>query len=95
MNMETAFKSIQLEIYCGFFYLFLFPKGLAKALKKGEMYLVNIIRNMIKVSSCHGVSYRERWRKTWVVVCETCLIGLNPKTGEVRLVLLFDKGESS
>lgn len=36
---------------------------------------------------------RKRWRKMWLILQESYIIGLNPKTGEVRVVLLFDRGE--
>ena len=35
---------------------------------------------------------RTRWRKLWMILQESYVIGISPKTGEVRIVLLFDKG---
>ena len=35
---------------------------------------------------------RNRWHGLWVVLQESCVLGVSPKTGEVRVVMLFDKG---
>ena len=35
---------------------------------------------------------RNRWRGLWVVLQESYVLGISPKTGEVRVVMLFDKG---
>ena len=37
-------------------------------------------------------SFRNRWQKLWVILQETYIIGVSPKSGEVRIVFLFDKG---
>ena len=37
---------------------------------------------------------RNRWRGLWVVLQESYVLGISPKTGEVRVVMLFDKGHN-
>jgi len=47
------------------------------------------------MSGCDSTSLgfcRDRWHKMWVVVHETSLLAVKPKTGEIRVVMLFDKG---
>ena len=33
---------------------------------------------------------RKRWRKLWCIIQESFILGISPKTGEIRMVLLFD-----
>lgn len=38
-----------------------------------------------------SVRRRTSWRKLWLIAMDTFILGVNPKTGEVRIVILLDK----
>ena len=34
-----------------------------------------------------------RWKNMWCIIQDTSILGLDPKTGEIHIVLLFDKSK--
>ncbi|XP_059080712.1 phospholipase D2-like isoform X2 [Tigriopus californicus] len=77
-----------------------FTEGLSK-LKEGfvkkrngddgpHTWLNRSVLNQVKnCMSCYGT----KWNKLWLILQDTFLLGIKPKTGEIRVVLLFDKGQ--
>nr|XP_040569345.1 LOW QUALITY PROTEIN: phospholipase D1-like [Lepeophtheirus salmonis] len=52
--------------------------------------------NILDPRCCHYTKWMSffrwrKWKKIWLIVQESFVMGINPKNSEVRLVLLFDK----
>jgi len=51
----------------------------------------NLLLGVLQKTICLDCIYNCRWNNMWCIIQDTSILGLDPKTGEIHVVLLFDK----
>ena len=59
----------------------------------GHNYFSSMRLGCMYIGICLNFVNSFRWKNMWCIIQDTSILGLDPKTGEIHVVLLFDKSK--